>query len=64
MTTNTNTEKDNTMNYTIEELNEMIEAAHKQRRQAYRIRAPKFVTTSINNQIFILNQLLIIAEGN
>ena len=52
------------MNYTIKELTAMIETAHAQRAQAYKIRAPKFVTSSINNQIFELKQLLIIAEAN
>jgi hypothetical protein len=64
MTTNTNTAKDNVMTYTIDELTAMLETAYAQRKQAYKIRAPKFVTTAINNQIFDIKQMLIIAEGN
>ena len=52
------------MTYTIDELTAMLETAYAQRKQAYKIRAPKFVTTAINNQIFDIKQMLIIAEGN
>lgn len=42
------------MNARIAELEAMIVRAYAQRKQAYKLRCPKFVTTDINNQIFSL----------
>jgi hypothetical protein len=50
-------------NYTITELEELLANAYTQRKQAYAMRAPKFVTSAINNQITSL-RLAIVAKGN
>lgn len=44
--------------YTVEELQTMISVAYAQRKQAYKLRCPKAITTSINNQIWELKEAL------
>ena len=45
-------------NYTKLELEAMIVTAYAQRKQAYKLRCPKVVTTAINNQIWELQAAL------
>lgn len=45
--------------YTVEQLEELLANAYAQRKQAYKVRAPRFVTSSINNQITELRLALV-----
>lgn len=43
--------KGNKMTNTIEELEQLLANAYELRKKAYKLRAPKFVTSDLNNQI-------------
>jgi hypothetical protein len=49
--------------YTIEQLESMIQTAYNQRRQAYKIRAPRYVISAINHQIRKLTADLVHLEN-
>jgi hypothetical protein len=49
--------------YSIEELESMIQTAYNQRRQAYKVRAPRFVINAINCQIRNLTADLVKLEN-
>ena len=51
------------MNTTIKELEELLENAYALRKRAYQVRAPKFVTSDLNNQINSLRAQIVELEN-
>jgi hypothetical protein len=50
-------------NYSIEQLEELLTNAYALRKQAYKVRAPKFMITSLNDQITEI-RFALVEKGN